>query len=593
MFGAFTFTSLILFEESIRFQLIGQIGRELSMGFANVFSQFLTFTNIIIFLGSLVLSSAVVHDSMEQRRRDIGIMKSVGCLARTVYGYFILEIFFIVGLGTVLGVLSGIAANHITFTLSNFGFQYFSTQINFLNIVFITVIFFISCTLIGVRSIRKTVLMNSATAISSLREEDVSYSESFLSQINFGLSLKIVFRNILRRRWEALRTIISLTFIIMFVTTLTVGGAIANFTTQHYVSRAIGSNVLLIGHPDIIQKYTISLTMTDNILEEEFDLFNPKYAITDNFIERLSTLEGVLKLDRRLLAETVIREVPGVIIDPDEPDIYTTIGDHRQANAFVVGIYPQEIVNNWVLLGDSLDEESRSTVMIGDALASNTFTRALDQKIIIFNKQLEIKGIVLDPLNKGYVTYTYLDELQSLIGTSTINFIFIQIEEKKLNEAILSVQDILKDTVFKVEELNPILYERLSFLNNNWSLVQLAPFLAFIAAIVAIFNYMTLSTLHQKRTIGIMRSVGAKNNFILKILYLQGTIIIILSSIFGIGLGLIMNFVLLIPSPYIPSSSLLQILFCIVIAIALLSIAGIFPAKRIIRFPITEIISNP
>ena len=122
---------------------------------------------------------------------------------------------------------------------------------------------------------------------------------------------------------------------------------------------------------------------------------------------------------------------------------------------------------------------------------------------------------------------------------------------------------------------------------------------------VASFNLLgslTMSVIEKTRDIGILKSMGATNNSIVKIFMFEGVLVGVLGSLLGLTLGLILVWLQsqyrlfpLDPTVYIIPAIPVEVhMFDLIVvastALALCSLAALYPAKRASNFVPVEAI---
>ena len=78
---------LLLFSNRLGLGISSTTGA-LTQGLTAIFSQFILFIGILIFVVGAVLTSFIVFLMMAQRTRDFGLIKAAGCPNSLVAGYF-------------------------------------------------------------------------------------------------------------------------------------------------------------------------------------------------------------------------------------------------------------------------------------------------------------------------------------------------------------------------------------------------------------------------------------------------------------------------------------------------------------------------
>src|ERR1035437_9824995 len=99
----------------------------LTVGLNAVFSQFILFIGVLIFVIGAVLTSFIVFLMLSQRTHDFGLIKAAGCPNSLVAGYFMTELLTVTVAGCILGIIFGflmdfVAANLVfsAYMLPNF-----------------------------------------------------------------------------------------------------------------------------------------------------------------------------------------------------------------------------------------------------------------------------------------------------------------------------------------------------------------------------------------------------------------------------------------------------------------------------------------
>ena len=211
-------------------------------------------------------------------------------------------------------------------------------------------------------------------------------------------------------------------------------------------------------------------------------------------------------------------------------------------------------------------------------------------------QQFIVRGIFSSPNNEydEGLAFTYLSEAQYLLGYKDSYQGF----EVKLNNS---------NNSFKAKDFLESRIDKNIFAVNTWydfhkelyTVMQIERWVAYIllSLIIAVASFnilgsLSMSVIEKKRDIGILRSMGAKENSILKIFMYEGLMIGIVGTSLGVLLGYLICFIQiqyniypLDPTQYKIDSLPLEIrlldFFVIAGASLLLSfIASLIPAKR-------------
>lgn len=585
---------LILFGKNIGFEIALVTGGRLTAGFSNVFSRFVFMVSLLSILAGALVTFFLVYLSMSERVHDVGIMKAMGCLTSIAFGYFITELSIIIFTSCIAGTVIGILTYFVCINVLNaLVFPLLQSSINLWTVFLIVFIFVAASYILGTQPIIKAIRVKPADALSPL------YSFGTTSNVEFGkpgpsklgLTFKMAYRALMRRRSATRRTIVCLAAVLTLTTVTIAGGIIASQTTQSYVERAVSRDVIVVGHSDLPKQYVNLLSQFFEAKEtEEIDYLNVKYGISDSLISELNAIPGVFKVDPRLVLETTVYEVQGVIVDPEEPDQYILVGDHRFSKALILGFQPNNVVNEWLVFGRFLNETDVYSAVIGDSLALEMFDNPQKQAVTVFEENFEIAGVCLDPLNNGNVVYVPLNVLSTLVNSPyDYNLVFLKVNASRRLEVLAEIEKMGLESA----ELNGVLGRHLAFLGYVWSFVMFLPLFSLATAVLCLLSYMMLSVAGQQRELGIMRALGVKPKMVMKIVFTEALIITLISGAVGIFVGLIFTFVFLIPDPAISQFTLFSVIGLLLLALSLLCLFSLYPAVRVVKKSVASALSQP
>jgi len=587
---------LLIFGTNLGFEIsfLAKGGR-LTSGFSNIFFLFILFVSILNLLTGPIITSFLVHLTMSGRMRDIGVMKASGCLSGSVFAYFATELSLFVFLSTLTGIVSGVAAFYVSTIVLNFAGFSISQTLNLAAILLVCVVLIIFSHIFGASPIRRAAKAKPTEAMSPIYKLGTTAALGKKVPSRLGLTFKVAFRNLLRRKSATNQAIICLTVVLTLATVTIAGGIVANQTTASYVERAIGRNIVVVGHPTLTDRYVslLSRFFEDRELEQ-IDYLSSEFVISESLVSKMEDIAGVNAVDPRLVLENSVREVPGVIVEPIEQTEAIMIGDNRSDEALILGVEPEKVVNDWLIFGRKLGENDQDATMVGDSLAINMFTDALNQSIKVFDKTLlpyEIVGVCVDPLNNGKVVYMPLETLHKDIGQHGYNLLFLQVDASENLQVLAQIENEASAENLKVVELDAILGRHINFLSNIWSLVMLLPLFSLATAAISLLSYLMLSISGQQHEFGVMRALGAKPRNIMKIVFSQAAIIILVSGAIGISVGLFLTFRFLIPDPVISQSTLIYVSAWLLAILGLLCVSSLYPALKAVKKTVVDAIS--
>jgi ABC-type antimicrobial peptide transport system permease subunit len=586
---------LVVFGTNLGFEIVFiAIRGRLTIGFLNVLSRFIFIVSLLNILAGSLFTSFFVYMAMSERVRDIGVMKAAGCLSGSIFGYFITELSILVFISCTAGAIIGILVYFTCINLLNFSGFSLSQVLNLWTILFIFLVLILASHIFGALPIIKATKVKPAEALSPLYSLGTTFKMGKRAPSKLGFTLKVAYRGLVRRKSATLHVIICLAVVFTLTTATIAGGIVANQTTVNYVERAIGKDVVFVGHPDLTSQYENLLSQFFEAREiEPLNYTDPDYLISEPFVSKLANISGVLKVDPRLILEASVLEIPGIIPNPNDPNEALVIGDSRSSDAFILGVEPKQVVNEWLIVGRVLNETDRYSTIIGDSLALAMFDIPQKQEIKMFEEFFKIVGVCLDPLNNGKVVYMPLEILSKKLRQSNYNLVFLKIDSSKRSQFLAEIGDKISEKNLVLLELNDILYRHVSFLNNIWSFVTFLPLFSLATATLCLLSYLMLSITGQQREFSIMRALGAKPRTIVKIILIEGLLVTLVGSAIGISVGFFVTFTFLIPEPVVSWYTLVSVTGWLLLALILLCLSSLYPALKVIKKPITNIISQP
>ncbi len=587
---------LLLFCQKIGIGITAVVENKLTAGFSTIFTPFLIFIGVLVFVVGAVIASFMVFVMMSQRVRDIGLMKATRCPNELIFGYFMTELLIITLASCVLGVALGVLADFATTSLLNaLGLQASQAPINFWLIVLVFAIFFIFGLVFGAKPILDTTKVEPAKAISPIYFFGLVKESGFKAVSRSNLTLKIAMRSLFRRKSATVRIVLCLSTVFILVTVAVAGGVIANQTTRNWVEKTIGRDVVLIAHQDLCTQYALLLSKFYEAKEEPpFNYTDEKYLMPEEILNSLNSTPEISIIDTRLMLKAHILEVQNYTFNPSTGETIP-VGDDREGDAIVVGVKPERTLSEWFLDGRFLGNKQAPEAVVGDYLAQKLFSSPLNQGIKLFNATsavLDIVGVCLDPINNGNVTYVPLETLQSIIGISKPNIVMIKINPSANRTEVLSqiranVSSV--DFDFVVFELNGVLDKNLGFLGFIWSTIMFLPLFSLVSASLCLIGYVMLAIAEQRQEFGVLRALGVKPRTVVEIVAGQSLIVLLASCAVGIALGVIITLMILIPEPLVTNYTIMEIAGWLLTALLATFIFSLYPAIKFAKKSIREI----
>jgi len=569
-----------------------------------VYKEFISLVLVLVIILSIVVVVVITTTLIIHKKRDIAIMKALGTLPGKLYSFYLLEAFIIFILGFILGWILGLTSFGI-FTLIMFLLK---VPINFQIDWFYTPIIFISCILgiffvtgyalrkIGTQKIIKT--FSADIPYNFNAKKRLSLVPKWLSKLGFNLKISVI--NNIRRKGEFRRYIIVFSLISIIIFTLGLGTIVLTSSSQAWIRKSQGENIVVIGHKDVVYNYSLMYKMFSNpriiVDEDTINLTDTKYIFNFSDINNLETIEDIEKIDERLINFYDVEELDGHIIIDGE---YKTVGKQRTGNFPIIGVNPEKIIQNFELEGRFFtNDDSFANMTIGDGLAYNFFEYPLDQylEIMGLNKTFRpgICGVLIDSFFNGYAGYIGLNESRELLNFTydEINLIILKLKSGSYNiiiDEIINITNNLGPDFIHLK-LDAIFKKNIDYLFKlSLYPIILILIIAFVSLLILNF-YQRGGIIEKAKDFLIMRAIGSKNKSLKKILFLESLFIIIPALLLCLGIGMIINSIFLfervsLPPLYLPFI-LLAFLFIAFIIFNILSLIPIM--KKINKFNIKD-----
>ena len=576
-----------------------------SGGISIIFTDFTMVVLILMVILAFVVIIIVTSTLIITKKRDIAIMKALGSIPQKLYGFYLTEVYVVFFIGFVLGAIIGFISYVIFFFIASSLGVLATFQVD----VIYTPILFISC-FVGVYLFPGVVLRKLGTQNTiKLFSRDIpsNYDASkklttipkWLSLIGYNVKISVL--NTLRRRGEFKRYLIVFTTISVIIFTLALGSTVLQNSSQEWIKKAQGTNIIAIGHKDVLQNYALMYGMFSNpdilVTQNDIDFLNPDYLFNLSKVGELTNYAEIEKIDQRLLNFFNVTELDGYHFLVDGG--YIVAGQDRKAIIPIIGFNASEIIQDFEIEGEYIEGIDNINMMIGDGLGYNLFDYPLDQSMRIeelgTGHPFHISGVVIDSFYSGFAGYVDLEVMQGDLNFSSneINLLLLKVQSSEYSNIIGDIELIIQGNLgenFSFVNLNQTFENNYSFLE----IITLYPLLIIIMmAVISIFtlyNYQKGNIMEKAKDFLIMRAVGAKNKSIKKILFLEAFYMIIPSLLLSMGVGMIINLLFLFDRVHLPNISLpIIIMGLLLIAFLSFNYISLFPIlSKIKKFTIKD-----
>ncbi|MFW9951671.1 MAG: FtsX-like permease family protein [Candidatus Thorarchaeota archaeon] len=576
-----------------------------SGGINIVYSDFTTLVLTLMLIMAFSVVMIVTSTLIITKKRDIAIMKALGTLSRKLYSFYLTEVYLVFIIGFILGLIIGFVSYGIfSLIVPVFGI-FISFQIDYI----FTPILFFSC-LGGIYIVPGVILRKIGNQNTiKLFSRDISYSYDaskklspvprWLSRIGYNFKISII--NTIRKKGEFRRYLIVFSIISLIIFTLGLGSSVLNTSSKEWIAKSQGTDVIAIGHRDIIQNYTLMYSMFSSpeiiITENDIDFLDQNYLFNLSDVEDFVNISEIEKIDQRLINFFNVTELDGYhyLVDGG----YVVAGQQRKASIPIIGLNATEIIQEFEMEGTYFEESDPIYMVIGDGLGHNFFDYPLDQSMRIeelgLGHSFHISGVLIDSFYSGFAGYIDLEVMRGELNFSSneINLLLLKIKPSEYNSVIGQIESIINETLgenFSVINLNKTFENNYDFLDNLTLYPSLIIIMMSIISIISLYNYQKGSVLEKAKDFLIMRAVGSQYNSIKRILFLEALYILIPSLLLSLGIGMILNSTILLYRAYLPHISIPFIISGILFAVFLIfNYLSLFPILgRIKKFTIKD-----
>ena len=546
----------------------------------------------------LVASSSLILS----KKRDIAIMKSLGTIPRRLYSFYLTEVYIIFIIGFLVGLIVGLVVFGVfSLFISSLGlsgffyFDLFFTPILFL--ASILGIFFVPGAIMRKIANRSAVEIFSKDIPFDLdASKKISFIPKWISGINFNFKISVL--NTLRRKGEYKRFLLVFSIISMIIFTLGLGTFVLSQSAQNWIQKAQGNNLIVIGHENVIQQYALMYEMFSDpsiIVDTEIiDFLDPQYLFNLSDIEDFALIPEISKIDERLLCFSDVSELNGYVYPEDGG--YQIVGQERTGNFPILGVNTSNLIQNFELEGVYFTP-SDSYMFIGDGLGYNFFDSPFDQSMSIEELQhtFHVSGIVIDTLYSGYAGYIDSEIMREELNFTgqEINLVILQLQSGITDEIEDQLNLIISGNLgenFSMLPLTSTFQKNQDFINNLGLFPNIIIVVLSVISLLSLYNYQKSGIMDKAKDFLIMRAIGSSYKSIKKILFLETFYVIIPSLFFSLGIGMILNALILFDRVTLPPLSIPFILIGILIGLFLLfnylSLSSLM--KKIKKFSIKD-----
>ncbi|MEA5078366.1 MAG: FtsX-like permease family protein [Anaerolineaceae bacterium] len=466
-------------------------------------------TFLIVFLSGFLITSSLQF-LLNQQVQQVGIMKSIGGTRRQIMAIYLvlISIFGVLAFFLTLPVASFMSDRLLSFLSDQINFTYFGYRTNWA--VLIIQIFLALIVPIGAAyvPILRGTNLSVQEALSGIQQQ-IPTSESFVDRLIArlkGLSRPtlIALRNVFRNKGRLILTLV----------TLSLGGAV--FISVFSVRVSFNSYI------DALSRYFLA--------DINIALSNP---------ERVQKIENMLYANPEVGSIEAWSGARASILNEDG-----SVGDNVNFTAVPNGsqfINPIMVEGRWLDPRDenaiALDDQFQSRfpdLKVGDTITLKVNDKDTDFVVVGFFQLAGKLG--------GYAAYVNMDyfntlpgQVQNLASVYRVNAknSLNASEQKQFAKAVQSELEASNIEVSSITTANRITESSTDGFNILTTILLVLAILIALVGSIGLTGTMSMNIMERTREIGIMRSIGASDQVLTRMVLIEGLIIGWLSWILG------------------------------------------------------------
>ena len=534
-------TFLILLARILVSSIGLEIGTRSTLGISWLLIGYLQLSLAFVLIVGLLSSSHLVSSMINQRTRDIGVIKAAGCITPRLFAYSLTEALLVFLASSLVGALAALVL------LVSWTGAIQIDQTSSLTLVSIPLAsFLISYTVARIQVGRLVNKTDTPSAISSyLSTLNLKNLGKPLRIKRFGSAFNLAARTVLRSK-HFTKTFLRIC-ICIFLTTIVLTGALVWWdTSKSYIEGAMPAHVLTIGTPNMVDAYRqLGLSFSSSsVTPPNTNYLAQSNMINGSIVDILRGTPGVEKVDTRLLnltvAEGIVKTqlVEGQIVFP------TYLGSSQ---ILVIGIDPNQTIGDWHTSDGFLNaDDPHNTMVVGDSLIGGIVQQPLNSSQIgAFGTRFDVKGALVDPLDRGRVAYAPVKLLHELLNIDGYNLLLVKTDN---NPATLqTIRRLANGYGLAVGSQDEILNASTTFLDNIWSHIIILPLLTLILTCAILLSYLSTSFSVRFNDYTVLKVLGAKARYNLKLLLWEGWGVLAFCILLTLPLALIFSIILVVP----------------------------------------------
>ena len=318
---------------------------------------------------------------------------------------------------------------------------------------------------------------------------------------------RLALRNLSTNRLRTAITLLALSAGMFALSSITFVGEGTRELLNLQLSRTFGGNVLVFPFPGL------PANLVSNAIDGALADINVEYSTIIKSYESQVVALNSDQIDSGNSLEYTVWE-------SDNPDIYSGQGAVRAGRMLAPEDRGQPLIVLPFELADALQ------IKVGDTMAIEA-AKGID---------LQVVGILSGAEGLAFGASTGLVPPDVLPASAAVDFTLYayQVPDAELNRALAELSGVIFALAIDVQFIDGLIGR---LIDQFAAIPTIVGLLSLFAAAVIMANTVALSTLERRRQIGILKAIGLKSRRVLQVMFIESSLIGLLSALLGIGLS--------------------------------------------------------
>jgi ABC-type antimicrobial peptide transport system permease subunit len=212
-------------------------------------------------------------------------------------------------------------------------------------------------------------------------------------------------------------------------------------------------------------------------------------------------------------------------------------------------------------------------MVVGDSLIGGIVQQPLNgSQVVAFTAKFNVKGALVDPLNRGNIAYAPVKLLQQLFNTDDYNLLLVKTDNDPAT--LQRIRTLANTNGLAVGSQDEILNADTAFLDSIWSHIMILPILTLILTCAILLSYLSTSFSLRFTDYTILKVLGAKARYTLKLLLWEGWGVLGFSMLLTLPLALIFSIIFVVPDAKAQTLSLVLSTAAPVLGLSLVAVVS-------------------